>query len=88
MTLQNVIDVMIDNNSKSFITKVLFYVSTVTPTASGKMKRIIHSYIKEFNANLVGVFNQFCLKPKKQCPCQLKKVLHPLYNEIDCGMLQ
>ena len=46
----NVIDVMIDNNSKNFITKVLFYVSMASPTASGKKKRIIPACIKEFIA--------------------------------------
>ena len=90
----NVIDVMIDNNSKNVITKVLFYDSMEGPEASGKKKRIIPAHIKEFIANLVGVFNKFCLKLKKKCSCQLKKVLQCIVqidcptqmNGIDCGL--
>ena len=49
----NVIDVMIDNISKNFITKVCFDDSMASPSASGKKKRIIPACIKEFIANLV-----------------------------------
>ena len=64
-THYNVIDVMIDNNSKNFTTKVCFHGSMASPAASGKKKGTIPAHIKEFIANLVGVFNKFCLKPKK-----------------------
>ena len=79
----NVIDVMIDNNSKNFVTKVLFCDSMASPTASDKKKRIIPACITEFIANLVGVFNRFCLKPKKKCSYQLKKVLQHIV-QIGC----
>ena len=89
-----VIDVMIDNNFKNFITKVCFYDSMASPTPSGKKKRIIPVCIKEFIANLVGVFNKFGLKPNKKCSYQLKKVLQFIVqigcptqtNGIDCGL--
>ena len=65
-----------------------------SPTASCKKKRIIPAHIKEFIANLVGVFNKFCLKPKKKHSCQLKKGLrcivqigcHTQTNGVDCGL--
>ena len=90
----NVIDVMIDNTSKNFITKGCFYDSMVSPTAVGKKKRIIPAHIKEFIANLVGVLNKLCLKPKRKCSCQLKKVLQHIVqigcptqmNGIGCGL--
>ena len=85
---------MIDNNSKNFIAKTCFYDSMASLTASGKKNRIIPAHIKEFIANLVGVFNKFCLKPKKKHSCQLKKVLQCIVqigcptwmNGIDCGL--
>ena len=61
----NAIGVMIDNNSKIFIAKVCFYDSMVNPAASGKKEWFIPACIKEFVANLVAVFNKFCLKPKR-----------------------
>ena len=90
----NVIDVIIDNNSKNFIAKVCFYDSMTSPTASGKKNRIIPACTKEFIANLVGVFNKSCFKPKKKCSCQLKIVLQHIVqigcptqmNGIDCGL--
>ena len=80
----NVVAVMIDNNSKNFIAKVLFYESMASVAASGKKKRIIPPCIKEFIANLVGVFNKFCLKPKKKHSCHLKKVLQCIV-QIGCS---
>ena len=82
----NVVDVMRDNNSKNFITKVLFYDSMASPIASVMKKRIILACNKELIANLLGVFNKFCLKPKKKHSCQLKKVLQHIV-QIGCSTL-
>ena len=90
----NVNDVMIDNKSKTFITKVLKYDSLTKLATRFTTKKTTSPQITEFIANLVGVFNKFCLNPKKQS-CQLKEVLQHVMqmgcprqrNEIDSGLI-
>ena len=88
----NVNDVMTDNNSKNVITKVLFYDSISSPTASGKKKRIISAHIKEFIANLVGVFNKTLTKEEMFMPVEESFTMHctnwfpTQTNGIDCGL--
>ena len=86
------INVMIDNNSDNYITKVLYYDSLERPATRAITKNTINLRIKEFIANLVGAFNKFSLNLKK-CSCNLKGVHQnivqtscPVENGIDCGL--
>ena len=87
------IDIIIDNNSPNFITKVFHYDSLVHPKTRSLTMQHVPAQVKEFIQNFVRDFNKFVLKIKNHS-CDASEVLKNIvqvscpiqHNGIDCGL--
>ena len=89
----SVIDIIIDNDSANYITKVFHYDSLVHPKTRSLTMQHVPAQVKDFIQNFVRVFNKFVLNLKNHS-CDASKVLLNVVqvtcpiqqNGIDCGL--